>query len=67
MAWSVWKTRNYWVFNISLIKSPKSVCLYGSGFYESVEEVAQEEGPTGDGSRHSEAPGGTQSVVIEGC
>jgi hypothetical protein len=32
-----------------------------------VEEVAQEEGPTGDGSRHSEAPGGTQSVVIEGC
>ncbi|OQU84548.1 hypothetical protein SORBI_3004G075250 [Sorghum bicolor] len=43
-------------------------CRYASPTYWKVEDVAQEEGPTGDGSRHSRAPGGThQGVVIEGC
>jgi len=25
VAWSIWKTRNDWVFNNKLIKSPKSI------------------------------------------
>ena len=68
IAWSVWKTRNDWVFNNKLIKTPKSIyCLHGLGFYETVEELAQEEGSTDDGGRNPEALGGAQSVVIKGC
>ena len=34
VAWSVWKTRNYWVFNNRLIKSPKSVAYMALDFME---------------------------------
>jgi hypothetical protein len=32
ISWSVWKTRNDWVFNNNLIKSPKSIAYMALGF-----------------------------------
>lgn len=32
VVWSLWKTRNDWVFNNVLIKSPKSVAYMAVGF-----------------------------------
>ena len=32
IAWSVWKTRNDWVFNNKLIKTRKSIAYMALGF-----------------------------------
>jgi hypothetical protein len=32
IVWSVWKTRNDWVFNNNLIKTPKSIAYMALGF-----------------------------------
>jgi hypothetical protein len=53
VSWSLWKTRNDWVFNDHLIKSPKVIAHNVMGFFVTVEETSKEEGEDEHG-RHSE-------------
>jgi hypothetical protein len=69
ISWSVWKTRNDWVFNNNLIKSPKSVAYMALGFMKQWKILlkTKEQQLMEDAIQYPQALGGTQNLVIKGC
>jgi hypothetical protein len=65
----VWKTRNDWVFNNNLIKSPKSVAYMALGFMKQWKILlkTKEQQLMEDAIQYPQALGGTQNLVIKGC